>query len=127
MLDLKTLTYHRTHQSGFTLLEVIVVLALIALIMASVRYTVFSSDVEKDVEKEIQRLQVVFNMASDYAVINQLELGLRIDDDEQSYEFVKLDENDQWVPIDNQKHFENRRSDFIIVSKQVNETWNAKK
>ena len=97
---------HRSHQSGFTLLEVIIVLALIALILASVRYTVFSADIEKDIEKEVQRLQVVFNMASDYAVINQLELGLRIDNEEQSYEFVKLDENDQWVGLDNQKHFE---------------------
>jgi general secretion pathway protein H len=85
---------------------VIIVLALIGLILASVRYTVFSADVEKNIEKEVKRLQVVFNMASDYAVINQLELGLRIDDDEQSYEFVKLDEDEKWVALDNQKHFE---------------------
>ena len=106
MLDLNKLIRHRSYQSGFTLLEVIIVLALIGLILASVRYTVFTANVEKNIEKEVKRLQVVFNMASDYAVINQLELGLRIDDDEQSYEFVKLDEEEKWVPLDNQKHFE---------------------
>jgi general secretion pathway protein H len=91
---------------GFTLLEVIIVLALIGLILSSVRFAVFTGNVEQDIEKEVRRLQVVFNMASDYAVINQLEMGLRIDDQEQSYEFVKLDDDDKWVALDNQKHFE---------------------
>lgn len=80
-------------------------LALIGLIMATVRYTVFSGDIEQDIEKEVRRLQVVFNMASDYAVINQYELGLRLDDEKQTYEFVKLDDDQKWMPLDNVKHF----------------------
>lgn len=92
-------------QRGFTLLEIIIVIALIGLILASVRFTVFTSTAEKDIEKQVQRLQVVFNMASDFAVINQLELGLRINEQKQSYEFVMLDENEQWLPLEEQKHF----------------------
>lgn len=80
-------------------------LALIGLILASVRYAVFTDNIESEIEKEVRRLQVVFNMASDYAVINQLELGLRIDEEKKSYEFVKLDDEEKWVPLDNQKHF----------------------
>lgn len=106
MLDLNKLKMKRAQQAGFTLLEVIIVLALIGLILSSVRYVVFTGNVEKDIEKEVRRLQVVFNMASDYALINQLELGLRIDREEQSYQFVKLDEKETWVALDNQKHFE---------------------
>ncbi|OFA31864.1 type II secretion system protein GspH [Glaciecola punicea] len=104
--DLNKLKSRRSQQAGFTLLEIIIVLALIGLILASVRYTVFTENVEKDIEKEVKRLQVVFNMASDYALINQLELGLRIDGDEQSYQFVKLDDDEMWVALDNQKHFD---------------------
>lgn len=105
MKHLKRLKSPRTSDSGFTLIEVIVVLALIGLILATVRYTAFSGNIEKDIEKEVRRLQVVFNMASDYAVINQLELGLRIDDEDQTYEFVMLDDTDKWVTLDEQKHF----------------------
>ena len=96
-----------THRSqyGFTLIEVVVVLALIGLILATVRYTVFTGSIKNEIEKEAMRLQVVFNMASDFAVINQLELGLRIDDEKQTYEFVMLDDDDKWVAIDTQKHF----------------------
>lgn len=93
-------------QSGFTLIEVILVMALLGLIMSTVSYTVFTGNVEKDIEKEVQRLQVVFDLASDYAVINQYELGLRIDEEKQSYEFVKLGEADKWLPLDEQKYFQ---------------------
>lgn len=95
-------------QHGFTLLEIMLVLALMGLIMATVSYTVFSKNIEQEIEKEVQRLQVVFNMASDYAVINQSELGLRLDEEKQSYEFVKLNDDERWIPIDGVKHFEIR-------------------
>ena len=102
---MKHLFTSKQSQNGFTLLEVILVLALIGLIMATVRYTVFSKNVEQEIEKEVQRLQVVFNMASDYAVINQYEMGLRVDEEKQSYEFVKLDDNERWTPLEHSKHF----------------------
>lgn len=92
-------------QRGFTLLEIMLVLALIGLIMATVRFTVFSNNVEHEIQKEVQRLQVIFSMASDYAVINQLELGLRLDEEKQSYEFVKLGDQEKWVPLDEANHF----------------------
>lgn len=104
-MDLNNLKSRHSRQTGFTLLEVIIVLALIGLILSSVRYTIFTENIENDIEKEAKRLQVVFNMASDYAVINQLELGLIIDDEDQSYEFVKLDDDEKWVALDTQKHF----------------------
>lgn len=92
-------------QTGFTLLEVILVIAIIGLVMATVQYTLFSADPSEEVEKETQRLQAVFSLASDYAVINQLEMGLRIDDEKQTYEFVKLSEDQQWLPLEGQQHF----------------------
>lgn len=103
MIKLKPIN---TQESGFTLMEVMLVMALIGLIASTISYTVFSNNVEKDIEKEVQRLQVVFNLASDYAVINQHELGLRIDEEKQSYEFVKLDEEKLWQPLEANKYFE---------------------
>lgn len=105
MENLNRLKSKHRSQYGFTLIEVVVVLAMIGLILATVRYTVFTGSIKNEIEKEAMRLQVVFNMASDFAVINQLELGLRIDDEKQTYEFVMLDEDDKWVTIDTHKHF----------------------
>lgn len=93
-------------QGGFTLLEVMLVLALIGLILASVRFAVFGDDKYSDIEKEVNKLQVLFNMASDYAVINQREMGLRLDLDKQTYEFVMLDENQNWQALQESKHFQ---------------------
>ena len=92
-------------QQGFTLIEILVVIAIMALVMATVRFTVFSVSEAEKVERDIQRLQVIFELASDFAVLNQLEMGLRIDQEEKTYEFVVLNEKDQWQAIDNQPHF----------------------
>lgn len=95
-------------QTGFTLMEVILVMALIGLIMSTVSYTVFSSSIEDDIEKEVQRLQVVTSLASDYAVINQQELGLLIDEEKRSYEYLTLNEENEWEPLLVHKYFELR-------------------
>lgn len=99
---------HTKQQTGFTLMEVILVMALIGLIMSTVSYTVFSSNIEEDIEKEVQRLQVVTSLASDYAVINQQELGLLIDEEKRSYEYLTLNEENEWQPLLAHKYFELR-------------------
>ncbi|MFW8591159.1 type II secretion system minor pseudopilin GspH [Glaciecola sp. 2405UD65-10] len=99
---------HTKQQTGFTLMEVILVMALIGLIMSTVSYTVFSSNIEEDIEKEVQRLQVVTSLASDYAVINQQELGLLIDEEKRSYEYLTLNEENEWEPLLAHKYFELR-------------------
>lgn len=95
-----------SHQGGFTILEIMLVLALIGLILASVSFTVFKDDKLSDIEQQVNKLQVLFNMASDYAVINQFEMGLRLDLEKQSYEFVKLDEDQNWQIMEDVKHFQ---------------------
>ena len=93
-------------QGGFTILEVMLVLALVGLILASVRFTVFGENKLDDLKQEVNKLQVLFHMASDHAVINQLEMGLRLDLEKQTYEFVVLDEQQQWQAIQGYRHFE---------------------
>jgi general secretion pathway protein H len=49
-----------------------------------------------DVKKQSQRFEVVFNMASDFAVLNQQTLGLRVEADKNTYHFLRLDDEQQW-------------------------------
>ncbi|MFC3122636.1 type II secretion system minor pseudopilin GspH [Agaribacter flavus] len=91
-------------QSGFSLLEIIVVLFLLGLIVSVVSFRGFSSNASDEVDEEASRLQVLIELASDFAVLNQLQMGLRIDLDDQSYEFVSL-KDDKWLPIQDNKYF----------------------
>lgn len=79
---------------GFTLLEVMLVLLLMGLMVGTVSLTFFNSSVQDKLEEQARRFQVVFDMASDFAVLNQLELGLRIDDNQ--YQFLVLDDDQKW-------------------------------
>lgn len=49
-----------------------------------------------ELKKQSQRFEVVFNMASDFAVLNQLTLGLRVESEKNTYHFLRLDEQQQW-------------------------------
>ena len=90
---------------GFTLLEIMMVLFIIGMVVSTITYNSVQSDPEKQLQNEAKRLQVIFDMASDFAVLNQTSLGLRIDQDKASYEFVKQVSVDEWQSFDDQKMF----------------------
>lgn len=86
--------------TGFTLIEVMLVLLIMGLAMGAVVLS-YSGENGKDLlKKQTQRLQVVFNMASDYAVLNQRQLGLRVEDENNSYYFMYLDEEQEWQKLE---------------------------
>lgn len=95
----------RRQQTGFTLLEVMLVLALMGLIISVVTYTALGTNNYDKVDNQAKRFQVVFDMASDFAVLNQVQLGIRVDEEENTYTYVVLDDEDQWMELPEQKLF----------------------
>ncbi|MCV2885804.1 type II secretion system minor pseudopilin GspH [Aestuariibacter sp. AA17] len=95
----------KNNQSGFTLLEVMLVLTLMGLAVGYVVFNAFGTSSTERLEKEVTRFQVVINMASDFAVLNQQELGLYLDKEKQSYTFLLLDEEQKWQPLEQDKVF----------------------
>ncbi|WP_290651305.1 type II secretion system minor pseudopilin GspH [Aquisalimonas sp.] len=82
---------HRRHQSGFTLIEVMVVVVLIGIITT---LAVLNMGGEDDrVEREARRLAAVLDTAGREAVIQARELGLVLEPD--GYRFARL-ESDAW-------------------------------
>ncbi|MEK0162086.1 prepilin-type N-terminal cleavage/methylation domain-containing protein [Pseudoalteromonas piscicida] len=63
---------------GFSLLEVLVVLVIIAFSVNLITYTVSDSD-EEELETMAMRVQGTINLASEFAVLNQVELGFHLD------------------------------------------------
>ena len=81
---------------GFTLLEVMLVLLLMGLAAGYVVFNVVGVNQTDRLEQQVRRFQVVFDMAADYAVLNQLQLGVRVEEEKGEYLFMILDEEDKW-------------------------------
>ena len=75
------------------------VLFMIGVTAAVVMYNSFSASQSDRLHEQVKRLQVVFDMASDFAILNQQQLGLYVDEEEGTYHFAILDEEDEWQPI----------------------------
>lgn len=105
------LTARPTHlaKKGFTLIEVMLVLLIMGLAASAVIFN-YSGETGPDLlKKQSQRLQVVFNMAADFAVLNQWQLGLRVEQGKNSYYFMILDENEDWQKFALDQTFDNHQ------------------
>ncbi len=103
------------HHKGFTLVEILVVVFIIGIVVSTISFQVFQTDHKAKVKEEAQRLQVLVDMASDYAILNQQQLGIYLDLEKNSYEFVSLQKDGQWLPIDGNKFFRKRELPESLV------------
>ncbi len=88
-----------TKTTGFTLIEVMVVIALIGIIATMVQFT-FSGKRPEDSLKEVSfRFAGVFESAVNYGLLNNVELGLIVKDN--SYQFLGYD-GVKWSEISQQ-------------------------
>lgn len=79
---------------GFSLIEIMVVIVLIGLMASAVQFTFSGNDPEKLLDKESQRFSAIFNTAAEYSMLNNIELGLVVEDN--TYQFVAFD-GETWV------------------------------
>ncbi len=97
---------HKSKQ-GFTLLEVMLVLLLMGLAAGYVMFNAFGASKSDLLKSQAKRLQVIVDMASDFAVLNQQQLGLRIEHDKNEYYFVYLNEKEEWQRVEGEKLYAN--------------------
>ncbi len=83
-------------QAGFTLIEVLLVIVVVGLMVAAVQINFNTNKPEKLLEQESTRFAGAFNLAAEYGLLNNIELGLFVN--ENSYQFVGFD-GVRWVEI----------------------------
>lgn len=95
-------TKQSSYKRGFSLIEILVVLVVIAFATKMVVYSL-DGGAEDALEKQALRLHTTINMASEFAILNQVELGFHIDED--VFEFLVFD-GEKWVTFDREQLFE---------------------
>lgn len=95
----------QTSQNGFTLIEIMAVLAIMGIVISLVTFRNFATSPAESLEKQAKRFQVVVDMASDFAVLNQQEIGIRVDPKTNEYLFMWLDEEQNWQLLEGDPTF----------------------
>lgn len=88
----------KSRQTGFTLLELLVVLVIVGITLS---FAVLSLDLRSDkdiVLEESRRLTVLMQLANEEAIIQGQELAMEFDGD--TYRFLFLDKKNRWQAID---------------------------
>lgn len=92
------------HNGGFTLLEVLMVVLLVGVISGIAMLSLSPGGAERKLQDESDRLVTLLQQASDEAVMQNQEYGLKITDS--GYLFLCLDEVKQrWNPCKNNQSF----------------------
>lgn len=108
------LTSNSNKQLGFTLIEVLLVIVVVGMMVAAIQINFVSNKAEVQLEQETRRFAGIFNLAAEYSLLNNIELGLYLD--QTTYQFVGYD-GVKWTPLNNNEQFsEYQLPDEIKVS-----------
>ena len=91
--------------AGFTLIEMMLVMVLIGLMVTAVSINPFNNQPEKELEQASARFAGIFNIAAEYGLLNNIELGLIVEKD--GYQFLGYD-GTSWRPIPEQDIFQSK-------------------
>ena len=86
---------------GFSLIEILVVLVIIAFATKMVVYSL-EGGAEDELDTQALRLHTTINLASEFAILNQVELGFHLDDN--VFEFLVFD-GEKWITFDREDLF----------------------
>ena len=92
---------------GFTLVEILVVVVIMAVVISLTVLTVNSTGRDSQLDDESRRIEGLVGLLHERALLEGRDFGLRIEPT--SYEFVMYDtRTDRWLPFDQEHEFRRR-------------------
>ncbi|MGL5589735.1 MAG: type II secretion system minor pseudopilin GspH, partial [Aeromonas veronii] len=96
----QSLSFHR--QSGFTLLEVLLVAMLMGLVATAVTLSMGGARGDRELDKQARRLMATLQLAQEYAVMDGRLVGIRIEDN--GWQFMQRQAKDRkWLALTGDK------------------------
>jgi len=93
---------NKTCKNGFTLIEVMLVIVLVGLMVSVIQFSATGDKAEETLELSSKRFAGIFNIAAEYGMLNNIELGLMID--KNGYQFLGYD-GDKWSDVSENELF----------------------
>jgi general secretion pathway protein H len=93
---------NKTCKNGFTLIEVMLVIVLVGLMVSVIQFSATGDKAEETLELSSKRFAGIFNVAAEYGMLNNIELGVMID--KNGYQFLGYD-GDKWSDVSENELF----------------------
>ncbi|WOG29852.1 prepilin-type N-terminal cleavage/methylation domain-containing protein [Endozoicomonas sp. 8E] len=84
---------------GFTLVELLVVILIIGILLGITLLSPMTGNVQKTVQEQAARLQILFSQVRDKALLDNAEYGFSIDENGRYYWWVLPLESNEWIVI----------------------------
>jgi len=108
----------RANHSGFTLIEILVVLIIVGLLAALAVFNMAGSSQQRELENQIRDLYLLMQTASEQAVLNNLELGLLLEDD--GYRFLVFqDDPGEWKAPAERVYRKRTLPEWLVVTRYI--------
>ncbi|WP_166263643.1 type II secretion system minor pseudopilin GspH [Marinobacter caseinilyticus] len=108
----------RHPQSGFTLIEILVVLIVVGLLAALAIVNLGGGTQQRELENTVRELYLLMQTASEQAILNNQELGLILE--EGSYRFVVFDDQQRVWAAQEERLFQSRSiPDWTIITPYI--------
>lgn len=104
--------------SGFTLIEILVVLVVVGMLVALATFTLGGNSLRRDLNNEVEKFFLLMQTVSEQAVLNNTEFGLVVE--EESYRFLAFDQQSgSWKPFQERLYRQRALPEWLVVTSYI--------